>query len=44
MAVLEEDIMTNIELVNKILACKSKRDILRLLKKNRVPVNKSKYC
>lgn len=36
--------MTNIELINKIISCKSKRDIVRLLNKHRVPVNKSKYC
>lgn len=36
--------MTTIELMNKLIFSKSKRDIIRLLNKHRVPVNKSKYC
>ena len=36
--------MTNYELMNKIIYCKSKRDIIRLLNKYRVSVSKSKYC
>ena len=36
--------MTNYELMNKIIRCKSKKDIVRLLNKYRVSTNKSKYC
>lgn len=36
--------MTNYELTNKIICCKSKKDIVRLLNKYRVSTNKSKYC
>lgn len=36
--------MTNIELINKLLMCKSKRDMVRLLNKYRVSIDKSKYC
>lgn len=36
--------MTNYELMNKIIYCKSKRDIIRLLNKHRVSVSKTKYC
>lgn len=36
--------MTNFELMQKILHTKSKEEIVLLLKKNRIPVNKSKYC
>ena len=36
--------MTNYELMNKIICCKSKKDIVRLLNKYRVSTNKSKYC
>lgn len=36
--------MTTIELMKKLLMCKSRRDMERLLNKHRVPVNKSKYC
>ena len=40
----EGEIMTNYELMNKIICCKSKKDIMRLLNKYRVSTNKSKYC
>lgn len=36
--------MTNIELMNKLLSFKSKKEIIRLLNKHRVAVSKSKYC
>lgn len=36
--------MTTIELLNKIIFCKSKREIIRLLNIYRVPVSKTKYC
>ena len=36
--------MTNYELMNKIIYCKSKRDIIRLLNKHRVSISKTKYC
>lgn len=36
--------ITNFELMQKILRTKSKEEIVSLLKKNRIPVNKSKYC
>ena len=36
--------MTNYELMNKIICCNSKKDIVRLLNKYRVFTNKSKYC
>ena len=36
--------MTNFELMQNILHAKSKEEIVSLLKKNRIPVNKSKYC
>ena len=36
--------MTNYELMNKLLSCKSKKDIARLLNKYRISVKKSKYC
>lgn len=36
--------MTTIELMNRILNCKSKRDIIKLLNKHRVSIEKSKYC
>lgn len=36
--------MTTIDLMDKILNCKSKRDIINLLNKYRVPIKKSKYC
>ena len=35
--------MTNIELISKLLLCKSKKDITRLLNKHRVPISKCKY-
>lgn len=34
----------NIELVNKIIDCKNKRDIIRILNKHRISVKDSKYC
>lgn len=36
--------MTTINLMYKILNCKSKRDIIKLLNKYRVSIEKSKYC
>ena len=39
-----EMFMTNYELMNKIIYCKSKRDIIRLINKYRISVSKSKYC
>lgn len=36
--------MTTINLMDKILNCKSKRDIINLLNKHRVSIEKSKYC
>lgn len=36
--------MRNIEFIERLLLCKSKRDIVRLLNKYRIPVDKSKYC
>lgn len=36
--------MSAIELMNKIIKCKSKKDVVRILNKYRVPANKSKYC
>ena len=38
------DSMTTLELVNKILDCKNRKEVERLLNKNRIPVEKSKYC
>lgn len=38
------DKMTTIKLINEILNCKSKKDMIELLKKHRVPIEKSKYC
>lgn len=36
--------LTTMELMNKILAAKSKKEIKRILDKNRVSVKDSKYC
>lgn len=36
--------MTTLQLVNKIIACKNRKEIERLLNKHRIPVEKSKYC
>ncbi len=36
--------MTTYQIMNLILKAKTKRDVARILNKNRVPVEKSKYC
>ena len=36
--------MSTYQIMNLILKAKTKRDIARILNKNRVPVEKSKYC
>lgn len=36
--------MTTIQLMNMIIRCESKKDIIKLLNKHRVPIIKSKYC
>ena len=36
--------MTTYQIMNLILKAKTKRDIARILNKNRVSVEKSKYC
>lgn len=36
--------MANFELMQSVLHAKSKEEIISLLKKNQIPVNKSKYC
>lgn len=36
--------MSTQRLVEKVLQCKNRREIERLLKKHRLPISKSKYC
>jgi len=36
--------MTTFQLVQLIIKAKNKKEIIRLLNLNRVPVEKSKYC
>lgn len=36
--------MTTIQLICLIIKAHSKKEIIRLLNANRIPINKSKYC
>lgn len=36
--------MTTIQLINLIIKAHNKKEIIKLLNANRIPINKSKYC
>ena len=40
----QADRIRSMQLIKKILLCNSKRDIIRILNKHRISVEKSKYC